>query len=143
MQTHSRLREAAEQHRCALDLTSDPVLLAQTYANLGATYRTLGEDEQAHKSFDESLRFNSNQFNAWLGLGLLAQKQGKLDEAISDLSRSVELQPTARGYLELGRTLAQAGHIPEAFDAYQRALRISPDLVEAEQAAAALQRQNW
>jgi tetratricopeptide (TPR) repeat protein len=87
--------------------------------------------------------FNSNRFKPWLGLGLLAQKQGKLDEAISDLSRSVELQPTARGYLELGRTLGQAGHVPEAFDAYQRALRISPDLVEAEQAAAALQRQNW
>ncbi len=85
----------------------------------------------------------------FIGLGLLAQKQGKLDEAISDLSRSEDLRPTARGYLELGRTLAQAGrtlaqagHIPEAFDAYQRALRISPDLVEAEQAAA-LQRQNW
>jgi tetratricopeptide (TPR) repeat protein len=58
------------------------------------------------------LRFNPNQFNAWLGLGLLAQKQGKLDEAISDLSRSVELQPTAQGYFELGHTLAQTGISP-------------------------------
>ena len=81
-----------------------PVLLARTYANLGATYRTLGEDEQAHKSFDESLRFNSNQFNAWLGLGLLAQKQGELDEAISfPLSGTPAYRP------RLLRTRAYAG----------------------------------
>ena len=81
------------------------------------------------------------RFFVWLGLGLLAQKQGKLDEAISDLSRSVELQPNARGYFELGRTLAQAGHAPEALDAYQQALKISPDFVEAQQAADALRLQ--
>jgi len=43
-----------------------------------------------------------------------ALKDGKLDEAISALSRSVELQLSAQGYLELGRTLAQAGRVPEA-----------------------------
>jgi tetratricopeptide (TPR) repeat protein len=108
---------------------------------LGAAQRALGEDEAARLSFEQSLRLNPNQPNAWLGLGLLAQKQGKLDEAISDLSRSVELQPNARGYFELGRTLAQAGHAPEALDAYQQALKISPDFVEAQQAADALRLQ--
>ena len=81
---------------------------------------------------------NPNQFNAWLGLGLLAQKHGKLDEAIGDLSRSVELRPTAQGYFELGRALAQSGHAPEALEAYQMALKVSPDLIEAQQAADAL-----
>jgi tetratricopeptide (TPR) repeat protein len=140
-QTHNRMREAVAQYEAAIGLTSDPGLLAQTYANLGATHRALGEDEQAHKSFDQSLRLNPNQFHAWLGLGLLAQKQGKFDEAISDLSRSVELQPTAHGYFELGRALGQAGRFPDALDAYQQALKISPDLVEAQQAADALRQQ--
>jgi cytochrome c-type biogenesis protein CcmH/NrfG len=53
----------------------------------------------------------------------------------------VELQPTPQGYLELGRALAQAGHVPEALDAYQQALKLSPDLVEAQQAADALRQQ--
>ena len=101
--------------------------------------RALSEDEQARASFDQSLRMNPNQFNAWLGLGLLAQKQGKLDEAISDLSRSVELQPSAQGYFELGLSLAQAGHVPEARNAYQQALQISPDFVDAQRALDALQ----
>jgi cytochrome c-type biogenesis protein CcmH/NrfG len=37
--------------------------------------------------------------------------------------------------------LTQTGHVPEALDAYQQALKISPDLVEAQQAMAALQQQ--
>ncbi len=140
-QKHGQMREAVAQYETAVNLTSDPGLLAQTYANLGAAHRALGDDEQAHKDFDQSLRLSPNQYNAWFGLGLLAHKQGKLDEAISDLSRSVELQPTAQGYLELGRALVQGGHIPEALDAYQQALKISPDLVEAQQAADALRQQ--
>jgi tetratricopeptide (TPR) repeat protein len=141
LQKHGQMREAIKEYETAVSLTSDPGLLAQTYANLGAAHRALGDDEQAHKDFEQSLRFNPNQYNAWFGLGLVAQKQGKLDEAISDISRSVELQPTAQGYLELGRMLAQAGHVPEALDVYQQALKISPDLVEAQQAADALRQQ--
>ena len=141
LQKHGQMREAVMEYETAVSLTSDPGLLAQTFANLGAAHRALGDDEQAHKDFDQSLRFNPNQYNAWFGLGLLAQNQGKLNEAISNLSRSVELQPTAQGYLELGRVLAQAGHVPEALDAYQQALKISPDLVEAQQAIDALRQQ--
>jgi protein O-mannosyl-transferase len=138
-QKHNQTREAVAQYEAAVHLTNDPNFLAQTYANLGAAQRSLSEDGPARESFEQSLRLNPNQFNAWLGLGLLAQKQGKLDEAVSDLSRSVELQPSAQGYFELGRTLAQAGHVPEALRAYQQALQVSPDFVEAQQAVEALQ----
>jgi len=140
-QTHNQMREAIAQYEVAIELTSDPGLLAQTYANLGAAHRAMREDEEAHQSFEQSLRLNPNQFNAWLGMGLLAQKQGKLDEAISDLSRSIEIQPTAEGYLNLGRALEQAGHVPQALDAYQQTLKINPDLAEAQQRMDAL-RQN-
>ena len=140
-QNHKQMREAITEYEAAIDLTSDPGMLAQTYANLGSAQRMLGEDEAARKTFEESLRLNPNQFNAWLGLGLLAQKQGKLEEAISDLSRSVELQPSAQGYFELGRTLAQGGRVPEALDAYGQALKISPDFVEAQRAVDALREQ--
>jgi len=140
-QMHNRMGDAVAQYEAAVELTSDPILLSLTYANLGAAYLSLGENETAHKNFDLSLRFNPGQFKAWLGLGLLAQKQGKLGEAITDLSRSVDLQPTAQAYLELGRMLTQTGHVPEALDAYQQALKIFPELVEAQQAVAALQQQ--
>jgi protein O-mannosyl-transferase len=140
-QSHNQMREAVKECEAVIALTADPSLLAGTYANLGAAQRALGDDEQAHHSFEQSLRINPGQFNAWLGEGLLARKQGKLDEAIGDLSRSLELQPSAQGYLELGRTLAQAGRVPAALDAYEQALKISPDFTEAQQAADALRQQ--
>jgi protein O-mannosyl-transferase len=140
-QTHGQLREAVAQYEGAASLTSDPGLLAQTYANLGAAERSLGEDNEARKNFDEALQLNPNQFNAWLGMALLARKQGKLDEAISDLSRSIELRPTAEAYFELGRTYAQSGRISDARDAYRQALQIDPGFTQAQQAIAALPQQ--
>ena len=140
-QKHGQMSEAVQEYETVVRLTSDRGLLAQTYANLGSAHRALGDDEQAHKDFNQSLRFNPKQYNAWLGLGLLAQKSHQSDEAIGDLSHSVALQPTAQGYFELGRTLAEAGRVPEALDAYHNALQISPDLIEVQQAAEVLRQQ--
>jgi protein O-mannosyl-transferase len=140
-QTHHRLPEAIEQYQAAIALTSDPSLLAQTYANLGAAQASLGEDDEAQQSLEQSLRLNPNQFNALLSQGLLARTLGRFDDAIRDISRSIDLQPSAEAYLELGRTLAQSGRTADALDAYQQALKISPDFTEAQQAAAALRQQ--
>jgi protein O-mannosyl-transferase len=139
---HGQMREALQQYQTTVQLTSDPGLLAQTYANLGAAFRAIGEIEQAQDNYNHSLRLNPHQFNAWLGLGLIAQRQGKLEEAITDLSRSVELQPTARALLALGRALAQSGRTDEARAAYGQALKISPDLAEAQQGIDALPAQH-
>ncbi|HZQ96733.1 MAG TPA: tetratricopeptide repeat protein [Candidatus Sulfotelmatobacter sp.] len=141
-QNHGRMREAAEQYEAAVNLTSDPGLLALTYANLGAVRIAVGEPGKAYEAFQQSLERNPTQFNAWLGLGLLAERQGNLNEAISDFSRSLEAQPTAQGFLELGRCLAQTGRTAEALRAYDQALTLSPDLTEAQTAAAALRSRN-
>ena len=138
-QTHRQPRQAIAEYEAAVGLTSDPGLLAQTYANLGAAYRALGEDTPAHESFMHALRLNPNLSNAWLGLGVLARKVGNTTEAVSDLSRSLELQPTAQAYFELGQTLSQSGRVPEALDSYRRALQLAPDFSEAQIAADALQ----
>jgi Tfp pilus assembly protein PilF len=140
-QTHHRLREAVEQYRTVIALTSDSGLLAQSYANLGAAQRALGEDQEAHQSFEQALRLNPGQFNAWLGEGLLARQAGNYSEASSDFLRSIELRPTAEAYLELGRTQLKMGHAAEALDAYQQALKIDPDFTDAQQEIEALRQQ--
>jgi len=141
LQSHGRIEEAIQQYRLAISLTSDAGLLSQAYANLGAAQRTLGQEEAARQSYDEALRLNPDQANAWLGLGLLAQKEGKLDEAIRDLSHSVELLPTASGFLNLGRAFEQAHRPSEAVAAYEAALKLEPQMPEAQQALDALQGQ--
>src|SRR5581483_9100930 len=109
LQEHNRLREAVEEYRSAIQMTSDPALLASTYANLGAAYRDLGDDAKAQDSYDEALRLNPNQFNAYLGLGRLLERQGKLDEAIANYSRSIGIRPTEAGFLRLGHALEMKG----------------------------------
>lgn len=135
--SHGRFADALAQYDRVIALTSDSSLLGQVYANRGAAQRELGNDAAARKSFDESLRRNPNQFNAWLGLGLLAEKQGRYQEAAFDLGKSVELQPTAEGYLQLGRTLEELNRKSDAAAAFENALKIDPDHTEAQQATAA------
>jgi Tfp pilus assembly protein PilF len=139
---HGHQAEAIPQYELAVRLGAEPGLRATTYANLGSAYSDLGDDAKSRASFEQALRLNPNQASAWLGMALLAQKQGKLEEAISDFARSAELQPSGPGYLRLGRVLAQANHRAEALAAYEQALRIAPDLTEAQQAAEELVRQH-
>jgi cytochrome c-type biogenesis protein CcmH/NrfG len=61
-----------------------------------------------------------------------------LDEAIGDYSRSLDLRPTAGGFLILGHALEGAGRPADALAAYQQALKLSPDMAEAQHAVNAL-----
>jgi superkiller protein 3 len=132
------MAEAIEKYNRVITLTSDPGLLAATYANLGAAYRKLGEDEKARTSYDQALQLNPNQYNAYLGLGELLEKQSRLDDAISNYSKAVGLRPTDTGFLLLGRALERTGRRSEALAAYQGALKLSPDMPEAQHAVDAL-----
>jgi Flp pilus assembly protein TadD len=138
LQEHGHMAEAIEKYNRVITLTSDPGLLAATYANLGAAYRKLGEDEKARTSYDQALQLNPNQYNAYLGLGELLEKQSRLDDAISNYSKAVELRPTDTGFLLLGRALERTGRRSEALAAYQAALKLSPDMPEAQHAVDAL-----
>jgi Flp pilus assembly protein TadD len=138
LQEHGRPKEAIEQEKRVIELTSDRGLLAATYANLGTAYRTLGEEEKAQESYDRALQLNPGQANAYLGLGQLLEMQNRLNEAIENYSRSVELRPTDRGFLLLGHALESMGRRPEAMAAYQDALKLSPNMPEAQRAVDAL-----
>lgn len=138
LQQHGRVTDAVRQYEIAASLTPDPRLLATTYANLGSAYGELGNYTQAHAAFDKSIGLNPNRFNTWIGMGLLSKREGNLEEAARDFMRSVELRPTGQGYLQLGRTLEMSGRAADAAAAYQLALKISPDLSEAQTALDAL-----
>jgi hypothetical protein len=137
---HGRPAEAVPHYQLSIRLTPDARLQALTYADLGWAYCDLGDYAKSHASFERSIRLNPNRANTWLGMGLLTERDSKLQEAIRDYAISVQIQPSAQGYLGLGRTLAQTGHKTEALAAFELALKISPDLAEAQQAAAELRR---
>lgn len=138
---HGHAAEAIPQYEITIRLTTDTRVLTNAYANLGSAFTDVGDYPKAHAAFDRSIRLNPARFNTWVGMGLLAEREGKVEEAIRDFARSIQLQPTDQGYFELGRTLAQSGRNQEAIAAYQLALQISPNLIEAQQALQALQQQ--
>ncbi len=138
MMTHGHMQEAVRLYQRTIELTADPGMLARTYANMGMAQRGLGQNFEAHNSFEKALQLDPRQFIAWMGLGLLAQSAGSYGEAIRDLTTAIDLQPTATAYLQLGNAYEQTNQRAQALSAYEEALKIDPDLVDAQQALAAL-----
>ena len=132
LEEHKRFREAVEQYQTTIALTNDPALLASTYANLGSAYRELGDESKADDGYREALRLNPAQYNAYVGLGRLRERQHRLDDAIANYSQAVALIPSDRGYSLLGHALEQSGRRQQALAAYQQALQLNPDSSEAQ-----------
>jgi tetratricopeptide (TPR) repeat protein len=121
-------------------LTSDRGLLASAYANLGTAYRDFGDQFKARQSYEEALKINPQQASAWLGMGLLLEQQGDLQQAAADMARAAEIQPDPQTYFLLGRTMARLNRVAEARVAFENALKLQPEFVEAQRALDALGR---
>ena len=108
-QTHDQMREAIAQYEAAVASDFRSRLCwpkpTPTSAPPIAPSEKTSRRTKTSSSRCASIPTSSTRGSAW---ACWREKQGKLDEAISDLSRSVELQPTAQGYFELG-THAGAG----------------------------------
>jgi len=129
-----QLPHAIEELKRVTQLTTDRGLLASAYANLGTAYRESGDSAQARQSYGESLRLNSGQASAWIGMGILVEQQGDLQQAAIDFGRGAELQPTPEAFLHLGRSLAHLDRNSEARLAFENALKLRPDFGDAQSA---------
>jgi uncharacterized protein HemY len=111
------------------------VVRANTYANLGSAYRSLGDPGEARANYEAALRLTPENVPAWTGLGLLALKDGDFAQAADRFTHAAAIQPSALGYLLLARALEKGGHPAAAQAADQAARQISPDLTDVRQAA--------
>jgi tetratricopeptide (TPR) repeat protein len=130
--------QAIEHYRRTIEQTDDKGLVASAYTNMGAAYRHLGDFQKARDAYMEALRTNPSQSSAWVGLGIIAEGEGRLDEAIRDLAQAIGIQPTGDAYVRLGRVFERGGHLREARDAYEQALKLDPHSEEAQKALEAL-----
>jgi superkiller protein 3 len=113
-------------------------LRATAYGNLGSAYREMGEPTRAKEYFETALQLAPDRTMAMIGLGLIAQKNGDLAEAVRQYSHAMSVQPTDVGFLLLARALQQEGHLDEANAISERVARLSPNLPEAQKAAESL-----
>jgi len=65
------------------------------------------------------------------GLGILLLRQGKIDEAVTELQLSVSIQPDSTAFNNLGLALTLKGRIDEALPCYKKAVKLEPGNAEA------------
>jgi len=126
------LPAAIERYQLVAAYTADVGLRAAAYGNLGSAYRQMGEPAKAKRCFETALQLAPDQTMAMIGLGLIAQKNGDLPEAVRQYSRAMAVEPTDVGFLLLARALQQQGHADEANAISERVARFSPNLPEAQ-----------
>ncbi len=117
-----RLQDAISEYRIAAELTDQPRTLARVYESIAALSAALGDYDAVRESYKQ----------AWL-----ADPQHR-PEMIRALIEDTTARPTPEGFYSLGFLLQQAGNVPDARDAYARALNLDPNLREAKDALNAL-----
>ena len=130
---------AVEYYKQAIAISRDVELerpsIAILYADLGQQYQDLGDYENALENFQEATRWDAGNFLGWAGLGINAQRTGRLEVAIEAYRHANKLGGGDVGYLLLAEALQQTGHAAEAQEALAEAHRRSLDFDRTQQAA--------
>jgi protein O-mannosyl-transferase len=129
------LPAAIERYQTVASRAADADTRATGYDRLGFAYRRIGESKKAKQSFEAALQLAPDRAKAMTGLGLIAQGNGDLPEAIRQYSHAVAAEPSDVGYLLLAQALQRAGRLDEANTIYQSMARFSPNLAEAQKTA--------
>jgi protein O-mannosyl-transferase len=132
------LPAAIEHYQVVIAHAGDVGMRAAAYGSLGFVYRQMGQSMKAKQSFETALQLAPDRTRAMIGLGLIAQDEGNLAEAVRRYSLAVTVQPGDVAYLLLAQALQRAGHPAEARSIYERLVRSSPDLPEAQKEAESL-----
>ncbi len=110
---HGNYQAALEGFAKVPRITGDPLVAARAQLNSGLSHYALQQYDSARRDFEAVLRSQPESSVAYRALGLIAQKSGNLAQAAEDYKRSVDIEPTAVGYLLLAQALQTIGR-PEA-----------------------------
>lgn len=117
-----RTQQALEMLREAMRLDAYNPLFPADLADVCAK---LGMRADALAAYDKSLSLAPDQADVLVGRGQLKLRQGRLDEAVVDLSQAIELDPTLfAAHAELGAALRYQGRLAEAQAAMERAVQL-------------------
>jgi len=122
-----RLQDAVTQYQKAIDVASgvrpslgskdqaERTIKSRSYESLASIYDELEDYSEVRRSYREGLKTDP--------AGAPGMIQRMSDAAADD--------PSGSNYLQLGILLQEAGHLPEAREAYEQALKLDPSLEEA------------
>ena len=83
--------------------------------------------------WEDAVEKSPYKYRPHLALGLALSKVGRIDEAILEFQKGIQLNPQGgEAYLNLGTIFQSQGRLDEAIEAYQKALVLMPHRVAAE-----------
>jgi Flp pilus assembly protein TadD len=106
--------EAIAAYKQGIGETEEADIRARGYSNLGYVYLYSGDDASARGAFEQALQLAPDTEQAWIGLGVLAQRSGDLSAAMQQYSHANQIRPSGLGYLLLARVLHKSGRDQEA-----------------------------
>jgi len=118
----------ADFNKC-IELDGDDAL---TYCYLGEAYEQLEDLDNAWFFYQKSLTLAPNLAEAWLGLGIVKDLQGRPKESLSYIERAIELEPEMDGYHHVyAGALENCEMYVEAESAYLACLALEPNNEDA------------
>ena len=87
-----------------------------------------GDFEQAERLYEQILRSDHQNAEAWHLLGLVVHRSGRLDKAAECIGRAVSLDGSSAVFqCDLGAMYHQLGRLDEAIDCFQQAVQLAPE----------------
>lgn len=122
--TLEQYEESIESFNKCIEIDGDDPL---TFCYLGEAYEHLEQLELSWEYYQKSLNMAPNLAEAWLGLGIIKDLQGKPKESLTYIERAIELEPKMDGYFHVyAGALENAEMIEEAETAYLKCLELDP-----------------
>jgi protein O-mannosyl-transferase len=132
LQSQNHLAEAVGQYELATQYETTAPMLWNEYNNLGGAYAHMNRLDNAIAAFTDAINLDPNAALAYKNRGLVEYSENNFEAASRDFSRVVELAPDAQTYYWLGRMLENEGDLKQAAEDYRAALRLDPDLTDAQ-----------
>ncbi len=101
------------------------------YSWLGSLYFRRARYAEALQQFIKARELAPSNANVWSNIGAVYLEMGQPEDAIRALQRSNELRPSFEGYSNLGQTYFTLRRFGEAIAAFEQAVALNPNQVQA------------
>ncbi len=124
-----RWSEALQAYDQAIQVEPDH---AMAWCNKGGTLTNLGRYSQALQACEQAVRLNPGYAEAWFRQGMALGALGRSIEELQAYEKAIQLKPDfADALYNKGMLLRELGRYSEAlqaFEAYEKAIQLNPDL---------------
>jgi len=132
LETHSRNRVWQTELGLWRDTVSKVPLMARPHTNLANVYLNTTEAAKAWHEYERSAALDPKFFKAYEGLGILAKRDGRFEQALQYFQTVINLRPYyAKVYVNRGTVYNDQGQYDPAIADFNQAVALSPTLLEA------------